>query len=148
MSTTTADAPKFKRFKLDGEVYEMASQADVTLRDFILLEQETEDLGKKFTMGDIVRLGEKFNELTPTEAKHDPEGAWMLSATIWMAMVRKTRQRGDLAQVPFAAAIDCNLSTFEPLPEPGDHQPGKARKRPQASGAGAKRAAAKRSSGV
>jgi len=134
-----------RRFKLAGEVYEMGSQADVTLRDFILLEQETTDLGKVFTMGDIVRLGEKFNDLTPTEAKHDPEGAWMLSATIWMAMVRKARQAGDNTPVPFAAAIDANLGTFEVLPDPADRQApaGKARKRPADSAAGAKRAAAK-----
>ncbi len=136
---------QYRRFKLDGVVYEIASQSDVTLRDFILLEQETEDLGRKFTMGDIVRLGEKFNELTPTEAKHDPEGTWMLAATIWMAMVRKARQAGDASIIPFARAIDCGLDTFEPLPEPGDHQPGKAKKRPQRSAAGAGRPAAKRS---
>lgn len=137
-----------KRFKLDGTIYEMASQADVTLRDFILLEQETADLGQKFTMGDIVRLGEKFNGLTPTEAKHDPEGAWMLSATIWMAIVRKKRQAGDLSQVPFASAIDCNLATFEILPDPQDKQsPGKAKKkRPTGSAPPAKRARAAQSS--
>lgn len=139
---------QYRRFKLDGVVYEIASQSDVTLRDFILLEQETQDLGRKFTMGDIVRLGEKFNELTPAEAKYDPEGAWMLSATIWMAMVRKARQSGDSSIIPFAKAIDCGLDTFEPIPEPGDHQPGKAKKRPQGSAAGAKRAAAARTSVV
>ena len=133
-----------KRFKLSGVVYEMGSQADVTLRDFILLEQETRDLGQAFTMGDIVRLGEKFAELSETEAKHDPEGAWMLSATIWMAMVRKARQAGDLSVVPFARAIDCNLAEFEPIKDPEDRPPGKASKRPSGSGAGARRGAAKR----
>jgi hypothetical protein len=138
-----------KRFKLDGEVYEMASQADVTLRDFILLEQETTDLGRRFTMGEIVRLGEKFQELTPEESRHDEDGAWMLSATIWMAMVRKKRQAGDLSQVKFADAIDSNLATFEILPDPQDKQaPGKPKKRPSGSARpGAKKAgAAKRSS--
>jgi hypothetical protein len=134
-----------KRFKLSGVVYEMGSQADVTLRDFILLEQETRDLGQAFTMGDIVRLGEKFAGLSETEAKHDPEGAWMLAATIWMAMVRKARQAGDLSPIKFASAIDADLGAFEPLPDPEDRQPGKAKKRPPGSGQGAKRAAAKRS---
>jgi hypothetical protein len=133
-----------KRFKLEGVTYEMGSQADVTLRDFILLEQETLELGKLFTMGDIVRLGEKFADLTPAEAKHDPEGAWMLSATIWMAMVRKARQAGDSSTIPFLQAITTDLSTFEVLPDPEDRQPGKAKKRPPGSGQGAKRAAAKR----
>jgi hypothetical protein len=138
------------RLKVDGEVqtFEMGSQADVTLRDFILLEQETLELGKAFTMGDIVRLAEKFEQLTPDQAKHDPEGAWQLAATIWLAMVRKARQSGDLTVVPFARAIDADLSSFEPIPEPGDHQPGKAKKRPPASGQGAKRPARKASPAV
>jgi hypothetical protein len=134
-----------QRFKLAGVVYEMGSQADVTLRDFILLEQETRDLGQAFTMGDIVRLGEKFAGLSETEARHDTEGAWMLAATIWMAMVRKARQAGDLSPIPFASAIDSDLSTFERIADPEDRQPGKARKRPAGSAQGAKRAAAKRS---
>lgn len=128
------------------QVYEMGSQADVSLRDFILLEQETRDLGQVFTMGDIVRLGEKFADLTPTEAKHDPEGAWMLAATIWMAMVRKARQSGDLTPLPFARAIDADLATFEPLTDPEDRKPGKAAKRPSASARAGGRGAARRTS--
>lgn len=137
-----------KRFKLEGITYEMGTQADVTLRDFILLEQETRDLGQAFTMGDIVRLAEKFADLTPDQAKHDPDGAWQLAATIWLAMVRKRRQAGDLTTVPFAAAITTDLSTFEVLPDPEDRQPGKAKKRPPVSGQGAKRPARKGSPGA
>lgn len=146
-----------KRFKIctlpmghqgdhDPQVFEMGSQADVTLRDFLLLEQETQELGKAFTMGDIVRLGEKFAELSETEAKHDPEGAWMLAATIWMAMVRKARQSGDNKPIPFAAAIDADLGTFEPIKDPEDKRPGKAAKRPSGSGRAGSRGAAKRTS--
>lgn len=125
--------------------YEMGSQADVTLRDFMLLEQETIDLGRRFTMGEIVKLGEKFQGLTPEEARHDEDGTWMLAATIWMAMVRKCRQSGDLSPVPFSDAIDVDLSTFEQLPDPQDKQPpGKPKKRPTGSGQAAKRTPAKR----
>lgn len=116
-----------KRFKWNGEVYEFGGQADVTLMDLLKVQQETVDLGWSVNMGEIVRLGEKLQGLTPDEAKHDSEAAQMLAINIWVAKVKKVRDSGDYTTpVSFLDVMFAPLD-FEPLPDPEDHRP-KAKK--------------------
>lgn len=111
------------RFKIADEVYEYASADDVTLRDLLMIEPETEQMGHAVNMGEVVRLAELFKSLTPDEAKVHPEGGWMLSITVWMSMVKKLRDSGDYTTlVPFANAIDFRLSEFKQIADPKDRQ--------------------------
>ncbi|TCJ23019.1 hypothetical protein [Nocardioides jejuensis] len=111
-----------KRFRIKDKVYTFATASDVTLRDLLLVEKETEELGHKIHMGEITRIADEFQALKPGEAKYHPEAGWMLAVTVWMAMVRDRRERGDLSQVPFAAAIDFTLSDFHEVPDVSDHK--------------------------
>jgi len=116
-----------QRFMFKGEVYDVGGASDITLRDLMVLEQETRDLGWTIHMGEIVRLGELFESLSMGDAKVHPEAAKMLAITIWLGMVKKLRDSGDFAsQVPFATAIDASLADFVPVDipraRPQDHQ--------------------------
>lgn len=124
------------RFKLGSEVYEFATPDDVTLRDLILVQQETEDLGWSVNLGEINRLVHEWRGLSRAEQQVHPDGAKMLVITIWVAMVHKLRQAGDYTtRVPISAALDAPLSEFTPLTSTEDHKPGKAKKPRRASGA-------------
>lgn len=130
-----------KRFKIGETVYEFASASDVTLRDMLMVEAETIELGHPINLGEVARLGELFQGLTAAEAKVHPEGGWMLAISVWMSMIKKLRDSGDFtSRVPFAAAIDFSLGDYTPIVEPRDRQAssGKAKKqsRPKASRAG------------
>lgn len=126
------------RFRLEGEVYEFGTPEDVTLRDLLLVDVETRDLGWSVTLGEITRLASAFKGLSKKEAAEHPEGAHMLAVTIWLAKLRKLRNEGDFTtRVSFGEVLDFPLSRFQPLPDAEDRKPkaggsGKA-KRPKGS---------------
>lgn len=112
-----------KRFRIKDKVYEFATANDITLRDLLLVEKETRELGRTLHMGEVARLGELFHELGEEEGKIHEEAGWMLAVTIWMSMVKDLRDHGDYTtQVPFAQAIDFNFGDFHPVQDPADHQ--------------------------
>lgn len=136
MSGTTKVKTATKRFKFAGEVYEFAEASEVTMRDLLGLEAETEQLGRPMHMGKLIELGETFRQLTPAEAQQHPEALWMLAVTIWLAMVKKRRDAGDLAPISFGSVIDYNLTDFEAIPDPADHaDPRRPRPTKKATGA-------------
>lgn len=120
-----------KRFRIKDEVFEFATAADVTLRDLLLVEKETRELGHEINMGECTRLGELFENMDEAEAEVHPEGGWMLAITIWMAKIKKLRDAGDhTTLVSFEDAVTFNLGDFHPIADPADRQApsGKAKK--------------------
>lgn len=143
------------RFSLDGKTYEFAQPEHISGRDFIRLDNEVRDdpdlgpwlaaKGVTDMMSEVSRLASLFFSLEGAERSAHSESAWMLQVTIWLAMVKKARDNGEAAHVPFTAALDANLATFAIVPDPVDHA-GKAKAprtgRPKASAvAGAPQAA-------
>lgn len=120
---STENAAGNKRFRIKDKVYEFATANDITLRDLLLVEKETREMGRTLHMGEVVRLGELFQKLSQDEARTHEEAGWMLAVTIWMSMVKDLRDHGDYTtQVPFAQAIDFKFTEFSPIQDPADHQ--------------------------
>lgn len=126
-----------KRFRIGSEIFEFASASDVTLRDLLAVEKESAELGHPIHMGEIVRLSELFQTLTPQEARYHAESGWMLAITIWMSKIKKLRDAGDFTtRISLGDAIDFPLDLFEPLPDLEDRKApaGKAPRKRTSSG--------------
>lgn len=124
LSTNPKSGTSSKRFKIGEKVYEFADASDISLRDLLMVEKETVELGHPIHMGEIARLSELFQSMTKEESQYHPEAGWMLAITIWMAMVKDLRDTGDhKTLVTFGQAIDFKFADFTPLTDPADHLP-------------------------
>ena len=131
------------RFKIGSRMYNGASLDRLTLKDILLLEQSTQDLGRPLKWSEIERWTSELDELskqaafgkTPAEcdaamrARTDhPGNIWVMAMVIWASR----RLAGE--QVSFEDAIDFPMGDLEFLPDTKDHLPAgptKARPRPR-----------------
>lgn len=132
------------RFRIDpaSTVYRLADLEDLSLRDHLVLEQQTADLGRRLDLPTIDAMNRSLIDCKDdAERRVHPDGPWVLAVCIWAAR----RKAGE--DVTFEQAIDFPMKKLEYLPDPEDRKPAdptRARSR-QGSARAAKRPAAKRS---
>lgn len=107
------------RFKLEGRTYNVATVDRLSLRDLLMLEKETAELGQPMKWSDLKRI---VNDTVAAIGAKD-EGfedrddfPWFLGIIIWAAR----RDAGE--ELTFSEAVDFPLADFEFLPEPEDHK--------------------------
>lgn len=116
------------RFSLEGEIYEMVGPEYMSLRLQLMLKTDPANEIIDLSFGNFSRLADQFNSLMGRpreEFTNHPEALEMLAITLYLAMVKKRQDSGDMTYLPFQQVLDANLGTFKMLPEPGDRQ-GKA----------------------
>lgn len=121
-----------QRFKVSGKVYRLDSLDEVSLRDVMLFNAQSEDMGLHRAWSDVERLGEVFATLSEAEAEAHPEKHLLIVASIWAAK-RVNGEDTTLDDMLKGLRIYKDL---EFLPDTTDRAPGKAK--------GAKRSPAKR----
>ncbi|HEY2088600.1 MAG TPA: hypothetical protein VGH54_21595 [Mycobacterium sp.] len=139
------------RFKIGTKTYNGADLDRLSLKDILMLENETAELGKplKWTQvqeweQDLDRLTRIVVDETKSKAVRDaamkeredhPGNIWVMALVIWSSR----RLAGEL--ISFGDAIDFPMKDLQFLPEPTDHKssanPTKARPR-KGSGRAAK----------
>lgn len=121
------------RFTIGGEIYELAEPDHVSLRTFIGLSTDPACAVIDLSVANFERLVDEFRKLQGKPAGaflEHPDRLQILAVIIWLGMVKKRQDAGDYSYLPFTAALDAPLDTFDVLPpEPGKGEPRKGRKK-------------------
>jgi hypothetical protein len=121
------------KFKIGTVTYDAASIDMVTLKDILLLEKETGELGHPLRWSDVKLMAEEMAALKTDKQREDhPDSIWMLAITIWASR----RVAGEL--LTFGDAVDFSMSDLTFIDDPQDH---KAPARPTKARVGSARAA-------
>jgi hypothetical protein len=129
------------KFRTGGKTYTAASLNRPSIRDYINLAKATEELGRRFTSGQVFDLEKEIEGCGSAKERTDhPDFLFFLALIVWATLV----EAGE--SDPFNKAIDKRLDDldffYEPAPEPlvaaDPHLPRAAR----ASARGARRPAA------
>lgn len=120
------------RFKINGKTYDTGSVDQISLRDVVLFNRQSADMGLGVTWADVERISTEMAELTDKDAPH-PESLVMFGVTVWAAR----RIAGD--DVTLEEALDVPMASIEIVEArktPKDRQPKKGTK-PRSTRAGA-----------
>lgn len=125
------------RFKISGRLYTAASLTEVSLRDLLLFEVQTEEMGLPLRWADQLNISEEITALPKEERGKHPKMLQLLAVTVWATR----RVAGD--KVTFSEALDFSLDQLEWVGggEDDEADPPKAR---QATRKGSGRAGASR----
>lgn len=117
------------RFKIGSKVYTSAALDEVSLRDLVLFDNQSADMGWSKRWSDIERIATEWDALSVEEAETYPEKMTMIAVTIWVSR----RVAGE--DVTLDQALDIPLNSLDFLPEPEDKKPGKPKgaKKPRKS---------------
>ncbi|MGX7679074.1 hypothetical protein ACSMXN_09250 [Jatrophihabitans sp. DSM 45814] len=143
------------KFMIGDRLYNDAALDQLSLKDILILEMETEKLGRPLKFAQVQGWAEEFNRLADRMADKrataavraeaeksltEHEGAlWVTAITIWAS--RKIA--GE--EITFGAAIDFPMGSLRILPEPEDRKaPADPTRARPGSGRAAKRPAGKR----
>jgi hypothetical protein len=107
------------RFQIaDGPIYRFDAVERLTLKDYLLLERQSGELGRTITANELETWQAEFSQLTTdAERKAYPDGAWLLAVTLWAAR----RTGGE--DISFDDAISFPMKDLKLLPDPGDNKP-------------------------
>ena len=125
------------KFKIGPVTYDMSSLDLLSLKDILLLEKETAELGNPLRWSDIQRMAQDAADMkTDAERQANPDGMWVLAFTIWASR----RVAGET--LAFGDAIDFPMRDLTWIEEPQDRKKpaGPTKARP-GSGRAAKRLA-------
>jgi len=105
------------KFKIGTATYNAAALDLISLKDVLVLEQESADLGRALRFNDIKEMAEDISELKTDKERHaHPAMPWVLAVTIWASR----RIAGE--RMSFGDAIDFPLRDLTWLKEPQDHK--------------------------
>lgn len=107
------------RFQIaDSPIYHFDAVEKLSLKDFLLLERQTETLGQRISAGDLEKMQGEFAKLkTDEERKAHPDGLMLLAIAVWASR----RVSGD--DISFDEAISFPIKDLKILPDPGDNKP-------------------------
>jgi hypothetical protein len=112
------------RFKIGDKTYDTGAVDQISLRDVVLFNRQSADMGLGVTWADVERIAGEMAGMTEKDAAH-PEALVMFAVTVWAAR----RIAGD--DVTLEEAVDVPMASIEILEArkaPKDHQPKKARR--------------------
>lgn len=118
------------RIKIKDKIYDAASLNQVSLKDVLKFEQETEEFGHRLTWSEVQDMTSRVEAMSPEERGQSTEALWLTAVAVWATR----RIAGE--PVTFDQAIDFPAHELQLLPDPQDH------KAPKAKGAKAKTASA------
>jgi hypothetical protein len=105
------------KFTIEGRVYNAADLDLVSLKDILLLAQQTRDLGRPLTWGELGAMSQALDGLaSDAERERHPDAPWILAVTIWATR----RIAGE--DLSFGDAIDFPMRELKFLPEPQDRK--------------------------
>jgi hypothetical protein len=120
------------KFKIGDTTYDAGALDLLSLKDILMFEKETAELGNPLHWSDVGRMIEELEALkTDREREAHSSAMWVLAITIWSSR----RLGGD--QMSFGDAIDFPLRDLKWLPDPQDK---KAPARPTKARTGSARA--------
>lgn len=126
-------------FKVQGRVYTVESLDQISLKDMLLFERQTDEVGLSLTWADIQRIQSEVTAYQKRKETH-PQALLMIAAAVWLAR----RAAGE--NVTFGEAIDIPITQFEILPGTEDRKPANptkgAKKRPASKSTASGRAGA------
>lgn len=121
------------KFKTGGKTYTASALTRPSIRDYLTLARETEDLGRKWTSADVFALEQEIAACkTDAERAANPDLLMFLAFIVWATMI----EAGD--PDPFARAIDTRLDDLDFLPDPADHKVASDPSKPRAARASAR----------
>jgi hypothetical protein len=123
------------KFKIKDVTYDMAALDLLSLKDILMLEKETTELGKPLRWCDVTQMTDTLAALkTDEERKAHPDSLWMTAITIWASrrVVGEDQAFGD--------AIDFPLRDLTWLEEPQDRKKPARPTKPARTRAGSGRA--------
>jgi len=105
------------KFKIKDTVYDMATLDLLSLKDILIFEKETADLGHSLRWADVTRMSEEIEALkTPEKRQAHPDSLWMTAIAIWASR----RISGEDAS--FGDAIDFPMRDLTWIEEPQDRK--------------------------
>jgi hypothetical protein len=129
------------KFRIGQVTYDLGALDLLSLKDILLMEKETTELGKTLRWSEVQRMAKEVDALDTDEQRRDhPDAVWVTAITIWASR----RIAGE--EQPFGDAIDFPMRDLTWIPEPQDRKKpehptkarpvsGRARKRPAAAAA-------------
>ena len=112
------------RFKIGTVTYSTAALEEISLKDLVLFNSESTELGLNRTWADVERIATEIANLDENGAHAHPDLLLLLGVTIWASR----RKAGE--NISFADAIDVPMTQILFLKSVEDRKPGptKARK--------------------
>lgn len=105
------------KLAIDGKVYDAADLDQLSLRDILMFEKESADMGRPMSWADIGVISTRIDALkTKAEKEADPGIVWMTAVTIWASR----RLAGE--NITFEQAVDFPMRSLTFLPEPQDRK--------------------------
>jgi len=124
----------------DGPIYSVDAVDKLSLLDTLILQEQSEAMGRRIDAGVIEDLKKQLDELPNNrERGRHPASLWMVAVGIFAAR----RVAGE--RISFEEAIDFPLADLQWLPDPQDRKPKKSdptQGRPASGPAGKRRAGA------
>lgn len=100
-----------------GKVYDAADLDLIPLRDILLFEQQTKDMGRAVEWSQIEAWGEQLDALkTDDEKARHPGAMWLTAVTVWASR----RIAGE--NVNFDEAVNIPMRDLVFLPDPQDRK--------------------------
>ncbi len=100
------------KFRVADTTYDGTAVSRLTLRQLLILEQETATLGRRITVGDVQCMSAALSECaTDAERSAHPDMMWLVAVTVWAGRVAA----GET--LTFGEAIDVPMADVEFLPE-------------------------------
>ena len=106
------------KLRIEGKTYDLASvEDDLTLRDVLALEVATEEVGRRWTIPQVVAAARRIGDLPKDERELDPDTLWVFAITVWASR----RNAGD--PVSFGDVLDIRMGDIDVIADPKDHTP-------------------------
>lgn len=118
------------RIVINGKTYPTSTLDRLTLRQLLVLESQTAELGSPMTWGQLQAMAQRISESGEEKAQDDPQFPWFLGMLIWASR----NEAGE--NLTFGEAVDFPISDLQVLPDPEDR---KASKDPQSPRSGSGR---------
>lgn len=100
--------------------YKMDSIEKLTLKELILLEHQSDLLGRRLTIGTVKTMSAALDACaTDEERENHPDAGMFFGVAVWIAR----RRSGE--DITLGDAIDFDLEDLTMIREPGDPEPGK-----------------------
>jgi hypothetical protein len=106
------------KFSINGKVYDATDLESVKLRDILVFEQQTKDMGRAVTWGEVNQWADELDALgSDDERANHPGAPWLTAVTVWASR----RIAGE--DLTFGDAVDFPMSALRFIPDPEDHKP-------------------------
>jgi len=109
------------KFAIAGKVYDVVDVKQLSMKDMLLFEQQTEAMGRRLTWADVTRWRNELEALPDDKARGEhPDSLWLTAVSVWAA------RRASGEDVTFEQAVDFPAADIKFIATPADRKPKKA----------------------